>query len=196
MNLAPNHEAAAFKPDPKPAFRASTSTRSRIGKSESGHRRSELYLEGLGLLALAVLAALAGVFRSRSPREEAEMSAEQNIASIKACYRAFDASDITAAMKDVADDVEWTVPGESTLSGTYRGKDEVVECLMQLAEKSYTSVPEHFLGDDDRVVVLAHTTSDGKPSDQVDVYTFHKGKVARFYCVLDTLLQQQVWGSK
>jgi len=124
------------------------------------------------------------------------MSAEQNIASIKACYRAFDAGDITAAMKDVADDIEWTVPGESALSGTYRGKDEVVECLTKLAEKSYISVPEHFLGDDDRVVVLAGTTSDGRPSEQVDVYTFREGKVAKFYCVLDTLLQQQVWGAK
>lgn len=83
------------------------------------------------------------------------------------------------------------MPGERTISGTYHGRDEAVECLTKLAEKSYTSVPEHFLGDDGHVVVLTRTTSDGKPSNQVDVYTFREGKIAQFNCVLDTLLHSK-----
>jgi len=124
------------------------------------------------------------------------MSAEQNIALTKAAYKAFSSGDITAAMENMADDIEWVVPGESRLSGTYRGKDEVVGFLIKLAEKSYTSAPEHFLGNEERVVVLTRSTAAGKSSDQADVYTFRDGKVAKFYCVLDTLLQQQIWGAK
>ncbi len=39
-------------------------------------------------------------------------------------------------MKDMADDIEWIEPGNSTISGTYRGKDEVARFFTTLASKS------------------------------------------------------------
>ncbi len=124
------------------------------------------------------------------------MGQEENIERTKKAYAAFAASDVEAASADMADDVEWVVPGNSTLSGTYRGKDEVVGLWMKLAEKGFTSTPQHFFGDDERVVVLTNVTAGGESSDAADVITFRDGKVVKFQSAGDTAMQERVWGSK
>jgi uncharacterized protein len=127
---------------------------------------------------------------------EVKMSAADNLRNTKKAYAAFASQDVDGASKDLADDIEWIVPGNSTISGTYRGKTEVIGFWMKLAEKGFTTSPEHFLADDDRVVVLATATADGQSSDSVDVLTFRDGKVTKFQIVSDTALQEKIWGSK
>jgi uncharacterized protein len=124
------------------------------------------------------------------------MSAEENIENTKKAYAAFAAADIDGASANIADDIEWIVPGNSTISGTYRGKDEVIGFWIKLAEKGFTTVPEHFIGDDERVVVLTNITADGHSADQVDVLTFRDGKVTRFQTAGDTAMQEHIWGTK
>jgi hypothetical protein len=68
------------------------------------------------------------------PRWELTMS-EQNIEIIKKGYAAFSAGAGETVMSVFDDNLEWTQPGESTISGTYRGKAEVGEFLMRLREK-------------------------------------------------------------
>ena len=53
----------------------------------------------------------------------AEQSVEQNIGSAQASYAAFSWGDAAAAMNSMADDIEWVVPGNSAVSGTYHGKE-------------------------------------------------------------------------
>ncbi|MFC7503805.1 hypothetical protein, partial [Nocardioides sp. GCM10030258] len=67
------------------------------------------------------------------------MSAEDNIANTKAAYAAFAAGDAVAAQAALADEVEWIVPGNSTLSGTYVGKEAVMGLWMALLEKGFTT---------------------------------------------------------
>src|SRR6478609_1833808 len=117
------------------------------------------------------------------------MTADENIALTKAAYAAFSAADIDGASANLADDIEWIVPGNSTISGTYRGKDEVVGFWIKLAEKGFTTTPEHFLGDDELVVVLTSINVDGQTADQADVLTFRDGKVVKFQTAGDTAMQ-------
>jgi ketosteroid isomerase-like protein len=124
------------------------------------------------------------------------MTAEENIGSAKAGYAAFSWGDPAAAMDSMADDVEWVVPGNSAVSGTYHGKEELGAFWKKLAEKSLTIMPEHFLGDEERVVVLIHTTIAGESSDRVDVLTYRDGKVVKIQSVQDTLLLQRIFGTK
>jgi len=124
------------------------------------------------------------------------MSAEENIEETKRAYAAFANADVDEASKNIADDIEWIVPGNSAISGTYRGKDEVIGFWIKLAEKGFTTTPERFLGDDEVVVVLTNVTSDGESSDQADVLTFRDGKVVKFQSAGDTALQERIWGSK
>lgn len=123
------------------------------------------------------------------------MSAEQNLALVKAAYEAFGAGDAAGAMENMADDVEWIVPGNSSVSGTYRGKAELGGFWMKLANKSFTTVPEYFLADDERVVALTHTTTDGQPSDAADVSTIRNGKLVKFQTAMDTALLERVFGT-
>jgi len=126
----------------------------------------------------------------------AEQSAEQIMTSAKAGYAAFSWGDRAAAMVNMADDIEWVVPGNSAVSGTYHGKEELGALWTKLAEKSLTMVPEHFLGDEERVMVLVHMTIDGESSDRVDILTYRDGKVVKVQSVQDTLFLQHIFGTK
>jgi ketosteroid isomerase-like protein len=125
------------------------------------------------------------------------MTAQENIEKTKAAYAAFGAADIDAASAELADDIEWIVPGNSTVSGTYRGKDEVIGLWMTLAGKGFTTTPERFVGDDEVVVVLTSVSADGQTSDGADVLTFNAdGKVVKFQTAGDTAQQEKIWGTK
>ena len=124
------------------------------------------------------------------------MSTEENIERTKQAYTAFGEADIDTASANLADDIEWIVPGNSTISGTYNGKDEVIGFWIKLAEKGFTTTPEHFLGDDDLVVVLTNISVDGESSDQADVLKFRDGKVIHFQSAGDTAMQERIWGTK
>jgi uncharacterized protein len=123
------------------------------------------------------------------------MSTEQDIEIAKKGYAAFAAGDAEAAMTDLADDIEWIVPGSSAVSGSYRGKAELGGLWMKLAEKSLTTTPQHVLGDGERVVVLTQVTLGGESWDAADVLTFRDGKVVKFQTAGDTAKLEKVFGT-
>ena len=123
------------------------------------------------------------------------MSASENKATTEAAYQAFMAGDLEGAMKDMADDIEWIVPGNSKISGTYRGKQEVADFFVTIAGRGFQTAPEHFIADGDHVVVLTRTTVDGQSSDQADVLTFRDGELVKFQSAGDTALQEKIWGT-
>jgi ketosteroid isomerase-like protein len=51
--------------------------------------------------------------------------ASQNVEIAKKAYDAFAAGDLDMVLSTFDDNVEFVVPGNSTVSGTYRGKAEV-----------------------------------------------------------------------
>lgn len=124
------------------------------------------------------------------------MAGEQNVEQAKKAYAAFAAGDAAGAMENMADDVEWIVPGNSAISGTLHGKQEVGEMWAKLAEKNFKSSPEQWFADDDHIVVLTHITVDGGEADQADVLTYRDGKLVKFQTAGDTALMERVFGSK
>lgn len=124
------------------------------------------------------------------------MAGEENLEKTKTAYEAFSRGDAEAAMRDLADDVEWIVAGNSAISGTYRGKQEVGQFWAKLAEKGFSTNPQYWFSDDERVVVLTQTTVDGQTSDQADVLTFRDGKVVKFQSAGDTALTERIYGTR
>ena len=124
------------------------------------------------------------------------MAGEQNIQTAKQAYAAFSAGDAEAAMARIADDVEWITPGNSAISGTLHGKQEVGDLWAKLAEKGYTTSPQYWFSEEDRVVVLTHITVGGEEADQADVLTYRDGKLVKFQTAGDTALYERVFGSK
>ena len=96
-------------------------------------------------------------------------------------YAAFGAMDAEGAMRDISDDVEWVVSGNSSLTGTYHGKDEVGTLWMKFLEKGFRTTPTEFLADGDKVVVMTETSLDGEQARTVDVLSYdEEGKLIRF----------------
>jgi uncharacterized protein len=124
------------------------------------------------------------------------MAGEENVESAKRAYAAFSAGDAATAMQNMADDITWITPGNSAISGTARGKQEVGALWAKFAEKGFTTTPEYWFSDAERVVVLTHITLAGEEADTVDVLTFRDGQLVRFQSAGDTALGERVFGTK
>jgi ketosteroid isomerase-like protein len=61
---------------------------------------------------------------------------QQNIEVVKRVYEAFSAGGVETVMSLFDDNLEWVEPGESTISGIYRGKGEFGEYLGRLAQRA------------------------------------------------------------
>jgi ketosteroid isomerase-like protein len=125
------------------------------------------------------------------------MGAEQNLATARRGYAAFSAGDAAAAMAEMVDDIEWITPGNSAISGTTRGKQELGANWAKLAENGFTTTPQHWFADEERVVVLTQITVAGEKADSADVLTFNSdAKLVKFQTAGDTALFERVFGSK
>jgi len=124
------------------------------------------------------------------------VAGSQNVEIAKKGYEAYGAGDVETALADFDDNIEWSIPGNSAISGTYRGKYKFMELLGKLAEKSFTTTPERFLGDGDDVVVITRTTTGEESALQADVLTYRNGKVVKAVSFGDTALQERIFGTK
>jgi uncharacterized protein len=128
-------------------------------------------------------------------RKGSVMAGEQNVETTKRAYAAFSAGDAAGAMENIADDIEWITPGNSGISGARHGKQEVGELWAMLAEKDFSTSPEYWFSDGERVVVLTHITVAGEGADTADVLTYRDGKLVKFQSAGDTALLERVFGS-
>ena len=124
------------------------------------------------------------------------MSASENIEISKRGYTAFGAGDVDAVLADYDDDVEFVVPGNSTVSGTYRGKDGVRELFAKVAEQNFRIEPSRFLADDDVVVVLSRVTAGGESGLEADAFSYRNSKIVKAQNLGDTAMFERVYGTK
>jgi ketosteroid isomerase-like protein len=96
-------------------------------------------------------------------------------------YAAFGAMDAEGAMKDISDSIEWVVGGNSSVTGTYRGKDEVGGFWMKLMEKGFRTTPKDFIAEGDKVVVVCDVELAGETDQSVNLLTYDsEGRLIRF----------------
>jgi len=120
----------------------------------------------------------------------------QNVEIAKKAYEAYGAGDVEAALADFDDNIEWSIPGNSAISGNYRGKEEFMNLLARLAAKAFTTTPERILSDGDDVVVITKITAGGESALQADLLTYRNGKLVKARSIADTALQERVFGAK
>ena len=125
-----------------------------------------------------------------------KMSEQENIELVKRGYEAFSAGDIETVMNTLDDNVEWVQPGESAISGTYHGKDELGQFLARLAEKSPTVKLNRLIADGDTVVALTDVAVGEEKGQDADVFTIRDGKTVRVQMHGDTALMERVYGKK
>jgi ketosteroid isomerase-like protein len=115
------------------------------------------------------------------------VSAETSIQNARDGYAAFSAGDAEAAMRDIADDCVWVVPGSSRVSGTYRGKAEIGKLWAEMGAGGLTVNPRTFTSDGDgsTVVALVDAAAGSESWRSADVMEFDDGKVVRFESIGD-----------
>jgi len=122
------------------------------------------------------------------------MSAQENKATTEAAYRAFSEGDGAGAMENMDDSVVWEARGDNSLTGTYRGKEEIAGLWAKFGEKGLKTEPHDFLADGDKVVVLTTVTLDGESSESADVLTYNgDGKLIGFEQVGDPSIGNRVF---
>lgn len=122
------------------------------------------------------------------------MTPQENKQKAEAAYRAFGEGDAAGAMQNIDDSVVWTARGESSLSGTYRGKDEVGQLWAKFAEKGLRTEPHDFIADGDKVVVLTTVTLDGESTEAADVLSYNsEGKLIAFDQIGDPAIANRVF---
>lgn len=109
------------------------------------------------------------------------MSAEENKQSAKDGYEAFGRGDAEGAMAKISDSIEWVVGGDSAVSGSHHGKEEVGKFWGQIAEKGFSTTATEFIADGDKVAVITDNTVGGEEVRTVDILTYDgNGELVRF----------------
>jgi len=113
---------------------------------------------------------------------------QSNAELVRSGYDAFAAGDIPAVLAIFADDISWTIPGRSAVSGTYTGHDEVLGFFGQLMERSNGtfSLEIHDVLDNgaDQVALLVTETAQRDDASLTDpgvhLWTVEDGKATTF----------------
>jgi uncharacterized protein len=122
------------------------------------------------------------------------MSAQENKQEAEAAYKAFNEGDAAGAMANMDDGAVWTVGGDNSLTGTYRGKEEIGGLWAKFAEKGLKTEPHDFIADGDKVVVLTTAGMDGESGEAADVLTFNdEGKLIAFEQIGDPAIGNRVF---
>jgi ketosteroid isomerase-like protein len=122
------------------------------------------------------------------------MSAQENKQQAEAAYKAFNEGDAAGAMANMDDGAVWTVGGDNSLTGTYRGKEEIGGLWAKFAEKGLKTEPHDFIADGDKVVVLTTAGMDGESGEAADVLTFNdEGKLVAFEQIGDPAIGNRVF---
>ena len=113
-------------------------------------------------------------------------------------YAEISKGNVQPLLDSLADDVEWTIIGSTALSGTSRGKQEVIDNLLKpirarLADGPIMFQPERFIAEGEYVVMQAHgraTALSGKPYNNTYciVCRIVDGKVKEMVDYIDTEL--------
>jgi ketosteroid isomerase-like protein len=127
------------------------------------------------------------------------MSDAQNVEVIRGAYDALARGDIAAVLAMFTQETEWTEAEGYPYAGTYKGPDAILQgVFMRLGTEwdGYQAVPDEFVAQGDKVVVLGHYSGTYKRTGRsfrapfAHVYTVRNGKIERFVQHTDTAVVQ------
>jgi ketosteroid isomerase-like protein len=124
------------------------------------------------------------------------MAVQDNVQRVKDAYVAFGRGDIAGVMRDMADDIEWVIPGpaDTGVAGTFRGKQAVQGWFGAFGQTiSFQRFePYEFIAQGDKVVALLHAEGTALGTNQrftdevAHVFTYRDGTIVHFQTFNDT----------
>jgi uncharacterized protein len=133
------------------------------------------------------------------------MNEDKNLKVVKDAYLAYQDRNIPALLRCLTDDVRWFEIGPADLiptAGKRKGREQVGEFFATLDRKEDVQSfrPQHFVAQDDRVVVLGELKSRVRVngaeinSPWVHVFTVSDGKISEFQSFYDTAAAVTAYG--
>jgi ketosteroid isomerase-like protein len=123
------------------------------------------------------------------------MGSQENKQAAQDAYAAFGRGDAEGAMRDIDDSIKWTVRGNNALTGVHKGKQAVGELWGKFLSKEFSTAPQDFIADGDKVVVLTTVHLEGETTEGADVLTYRDGKLVSFDTIGDTRVADRVFAS-
>ncbi len=122
------------------------------------------------------------------------MGIDKNIQTVKNFFAAIASGDREALLALVAEDIEWTIPGEDwPLAGTHRGHAGLADLLETASKSIETSTePREFVAQGDRVLVVGFARGRIKATnrtcedDWICAITVRDGKLTSIREYIDT----------
>lgn len=123
------------------------------------------------------------------------MSIQENVQIMKDAFAALGSGDMRGLLALFAEGIEWIIPGEWPLAGTYRGHagvGDLFQKFFEMLEISF-SEPREFVAQGDRVLVLGFSRGRVKATNRtfedhwVFACTVRNGKVTDIREYIDTL---------
>ena len=117
-------------------------------------------------------------------------------------YKAFSEGDLETISTLFADDIVWHIPGKSSISGDYKGKEQVFEFFGKVTQETGGTFKidiHEVLANDEHAVVLSTNSAqkDGKSieGNGVAVYHLEGGKVTEAWQLSeDQYSLDEFWG--
>jgi len=131
------------------------------------------------------------------------MGATENKKLIETMFAELSRGNLAGYLDRLADDVRFTIMGTTKFSGTFNGKDEVVQKLLtplgSQLEGGLAITVDNLVAEGDTVVMQARgrsTTKSGKPynNSYCQIFRVESGKVKAITEYLDTELVTQAFG--
>lgn len=91
-----------------------------------------------------------------------------NIDRVRGLYRSFAEGDWAGVLASFAEDVEWTQPGSTRLSGVHRGRDAVIGFFLDIGQYGLAVRPLELFGEGRRVVAVVEVQLAGEQANEVD----------------------------
>ena len=133
------------------------------------------------------------------------MGAAENKQILRHVYAEISKGNVQALLDALAEDVQWTIIGATALSGTSRGKQQVIEKLLQplrarLADGPLVFTADRFIAEGEHVVMEARgqaTAKSGKPYNNTYciVARIVDGKIKEMTDYIDTELITSALGA-
>jgi uncharacterized protein len=122
------------------------------------------------------------------------MVVQENVQIVKDAYAAFGRGDIQGLLALFAEDIEWIIPGEWPLAGTYRGRAGVAGMFQKVSEMLEISFLDtrEFVAQRDQVLVVCFSGGRVKDTNrtyehhEVLAFTVRNGKVTNVREYIDT----------
>ncbi|EAQ45232.1 hypothetical protein MED193_05361 [Roseobacter sp. MED193] len=126
------------------------------------------------LTTLATASLIGGMAMAETP--------EDNMKVVQDFFAAYGANDLDGIAAVMDENVKWHIPGRHPLSGTKKGRDEVLAFFAQLGLAGFQADPIYFGADDTHVVDIYRgwSNADGKPNVDTTwalVYRIENGKI-------------------